>query len=116
MARKQAEIDLKKVEALAAHGLNEKEIAESLGISVRTLHNRKSDTAFVEALRRGKSKGIAVVTSALFELVKDKNLGAICFYLKCRAGWSEKSSYESEGMALRTIAEALKNIEIVKDK
>ena len=33
----------------------------------------------------------------LFQLIDDGNLGAICFFLKCRAGWKESVRVENTG-------------------
>ena len=38
---------------------------------------------------------IAIATNKLMEQVRDGNLGAICFFLKCRGAWSEKLKIES---------------------
>ena len=90
-------IDIAKVEALAAQGMKHEEIAYALGISPRTFYARKRDSAeFAEAIKRGEAKGEAVATTELFKLMKGGNLGAICFYLKCRRGWSEKIKIESQ--------------------
>jgi hypothetical protein len=89
-------IDYAKVEALAAQGMKHEEIAYALGISPRTFYRRKKDSAeMAEAIKRGEAKGEAVATTELFKLMKGGNLGAICFYLKCRRGWSEKIKIES---------------------
>ena len=89
-------IDISRVEMLAAQGLSQEQIADVLGISERTLRNRKKESAeFAEAIKRGQSKGIALATNKLMEQVRDGNLGAICFFLKCRGAWSEKLKIES---------------------
>ena len=89
-------IDLAKAEALAAQGLTQEQIADVLGISERTLYARKKDSAeFAEAIKRGQAKGIALATNKLMEQVREGNLGAICFLLKCRGAWSEKLKIES---------------------
>ena len=89
-------IDTARVEMLAAQGLSQEQIADVLGISERTLRNRKKESAeFAEAIKRGQSKGIALATNKLMEQVRDGNLGAICFFLKCRGAWSEKLKIES---------------------
>ena len=89
-------IDIAKVEMLAAQGLTQEQIADVLGISERTLRNRKKESAdFADAIKRGQSKGIALATNKLMEQVREGNLGAICFFLKCRGAWSEKLKIES---------------------
>ena len=90
MAKKK-EIDLGRVEDLAAQGLTYEQIADALGISVRTLDGRRSESAdFADAIKRGRAKGIEVVTNKLFEQCREGNTTAIIFFLKARAGWSDK--------------------------
>ncbi|QDP52878.1 MAG: hypothetical protein Unbinned4512contig1001_16 [Prokaryotic dsDNA virus sp.] len=97
MAEKK-EINLEKVEKLAAIGLSEQQIAESLGISRSTITRRKrDDDAFAAALRAGKAAGIAAVTNALFEAATGEkpNTSAQIFYLKNRAGWKDKQDIDA---------------------
>nr|DAS25958.1 MAG TPA: terminase small subunit [Caudoviricetes sp.] len=90
MAKKK-EIDLGRVEDLASQGLTYEQIADALGISVRTLDGRRSESAdFADAIKRGRAKGIEVVTNKLFEQCREGNTTAIIFFLKARAGWSDK--------------------------
>ena len=85
------QIDLKSLEELAAIGLTEQQIADSLGISRSTLSRRKTDNdTFDTALRKGKAKAIVKVSSALMAEIEKGSLRAIIFYLKCRAGWREE--------------------------
>ena len=89
------EINLKQVEALAARGLTQQQIADSLGISESTLYTNKRENAdFAEAIKRGKAKGIATVTNKLFAKIEEGNLTATIFYLKTQAGWKETSVNE----------------------
>lgn len=91
------EIDLSVVESLAAQGLTNQQIADSLGISERTLQNRKKDNAeFAEAIKKGKAKGIAVVTNALMKKIKSGNVTAMIFFLKTQGGWKENNQLEIE--------------------
>lgn len=91
------EIDLAKVEAMAATGLTQQQIADSLGISVSTLYGRKRENEeFEEAIKRGKAKGIAVVTNELMKQIKSGSVTAMIFFLKARAGWKETQIQEVE--------------------
>ena len=91
------EIDLAKVEVMAANGLTQQQIADSLGISVSTLYGRKRESEeFEEAIKRGKAKGVAVVTNELMKQVKSGNVTAMIFFLKARAGWREKVEVSSD--------------------
>jgi DNA invertase Pin-like site-specific DNA recombinase len=87
---KKIELDIAKIEELAGQGLTEQEICLCLDISRTTLYRRKRDaSAVAEAIERGKAKAHAVVANALFELCKERNLGAIVWYEKSRCGMSE---------------------------
>ena len=106
MGRKMIEIDLEEVEKLSAIGLNEQQVADSLGISVPTLERRKKDSEdFVSALKRGKAKGIAQVANNLFKQSKDGNVSAGIFFMKNRAGWKDKTETEHSGVFSVVVAE-----------
>jgi transcriptional regulator with XRE-family HTH domain len=85
-------IDLQADEELASLGLTDQQIADSLGISRSTLSRRKADDddTFEAVLRKGKTKAIVKVSSALMQEVENGSLRAIIFYLRCRAGWREE--------------------------
>ena len=91
-------IDLKQVESLAANGLTQEQIASALGISERTLRSRKGEIAdFADAIKRGKAKGIALVTNKLMESIKGGNMTGMIFFLKTQAGWKETNVQELTG-------------------
>ena len=91
-------IDLKQVESLAANGLTDEQIASALGISRTTLSNRKRENEqFVQAIKRGKAKGIALVTNKLMESIKGGNMTGMIFFLKTQAGWKETNLHEVTG-------------------
>ncbi len=92
------QIDLAKVESLAANGLTQEQIAAALGISESTLHKRKQEnTEFTAAIKRGKAKGIALVTNKLMESIKGGNMTGMIFFLKTQAGWKETNVQEHTG-------------------
>ena len=84
VGRKRIELDLEQVENLASRGLGTTQIARALGVSWNTIdRNRKRLGEFEEALKRGKARGLAQVTNALFESATEKNsVVAQIFYLK----------------------------------
>ncbi|SMB88495.1 hypothetical protein SAMN05660772_02818 [Pasteurella testudinis DSM 23072] len=103
------EINLKQVEALAARGLTQQQIADSLGISETTLYtNKRENVDFAEAIKRGKAKGIATVTNKLFAKIEEGNLTATIFYLKTQAGWRETEVTEIRGEINQTVTEISK--------
>lgn len=81
------------VQALASVGTPQEEIAKIIGISSKhTLikHYRKElDTAMTMAN--------ATIAQTLFKQAKNGNTAAAIFWLKCRAGWSEKQQIEHSG-------------------
>lgn len=91
--------DIKEVEALAARGLTEEQIAHNLGISYDTLNERKKEfTQYSEAIKRGRASGIAAMANVIFEKAfKDNDSSCAMFYLKCRADWKEKQVNEHTG-------------------
>lgn len=92
------QIDLKQVESLAANGLTHEQIAAALGISESTLTKRKRESAdFTAAIKRGKAKGIALVTNKLMESIKGGNMTGMIFFLKTQAGWKETNVQEHTG-------------------
>ena len=94
MARPKIEITkelCKKAEALAAQGLTSSQIASVLGMGESTLYEKQKEfTEFSESIKKGRDKGIASITNALFTTARGGNLGAMIFYLKNRAGWKDK--------------------------
>lgn len=97
MPRKKIDIDAKKVEALAAMGLNQKEICAAMGISYHVMRNRRNEATpasklIEEALEIGKAKGVAKVANKLMQMVDEGNVTATIFYLKCKAGWRENDN------------------------
>ncbi len=84
--------DLEKIEQFAARGLNKEQCAYGMGVHPATWYDKeKTYPEIIEAYKRGKTKGIAAVSNKLFEMCMEKNLGAICFYLKCQGMWRENN-------------------------
>lgn len=106
---------LEKVEALAAQGLTQDQIARSMGISPDTLYERKKDNAeFSEAIKAGQAKGIATITNSLFKAAKAGNITAQIFYLKNRApkDWMDRKAIEHSGHISDQSAEELTDDEL----
>ena len=97
-------ISVEQVERLAAQGLTNEQIYLSLGIGESTFYDRKKNEPEIEeAIKRGKAKGIAKITNALFENASKGNLGAQCFFLKNQAGWTDRPEYRDEPIKPITI-------------
>ncbi len=101
-------LDLKKVEQVASRGLSNEQTALALGISPRTLYNRKRDSAeFAEAMKKGKAKGIDKVASALMKKIMGGDTTAMIFFLKTQGGWKETTRQEvtgADGAPIQTAA------------
>ena len=97
------EIDLAKVEELASRLLSKEQIAISLGISTATLYNRQlEDVEFLEAIKRGRQKGVAMVANKLVESAMDGNTTAQIFVLKTHGGpdWKDRQDVNLTGEVL----------------
>ncbi len=89
---------LRKVEGYASRGMNQDQVADALGINRKTLMKYKQiNSDFMDAMKVGQAKGIAQVTNALFEQSQKGNTSAAIFYLKNRAGWTDKQDVELSG-------------------
>lgn len=103
MARLPVEIDTEQVRKLAAQGMSEVQIAQSLGISPSTITRRKRDCDhFERALREGRAAGIRAVTNSLFQAATDPdrpNVAAATFYLRNRdrGNWSDRQEHDVSG-------------------
>ena len=74
----------RQVNAMAACGIPQLDIARTIGISDRTLRKHYRDE-----LDLGHVKATAQVAGFLFNAAKSGNVTAQIFWLKTRAGWSE---------------------------
>ena len=94
------DVPAQRVEALAAQGLTIDEIAGCLSISRSTLYNRMgAEVDVLDAVKRGRSKGMATITNALFQSAKGGNTTAQIFYLKNRGPeeWRDRRHHELSG-------------------
>jgi len=84
------------VEAMAAYGHTQEEIAEFLGMSARSFRYKKNENKIlIAAYNRGRFKAKNYVASRLWRYIKSDaltaiNLSAITFYLRTQAGYTEK--------------------------
>lgn len=113
----------KQAEALAARGMNQSQIAMALGMGESTLYEKLAAfPEFAEAIKKGKAKGIAVVTQALMEKVKGLDTAAIIFYLKTQAGWRESpqtiehTGPDGKPLAVPTMAEFAQTMAAINGK
>ena len=93
---------INKAESLSAQGLTMYQIANVLGMGESTLYEKQLKfPEFSEAIKRGKDKGIATITNALFNKAKNGDNTAMIFYLKNRAGWKDRVETEHIGEQIK---------------
>jgi hypothetical protein len=116
--RKPINIDPDRVEHLASQGLGVMDICRSLGVGwdVFNRHREKKSTGIADALDRGKSKGLAFVTSKLMETIEDKNFNAISFYLRNRAPdqWADRQEVNHNLDLKGVLTDARERISIIE--
>src|SRR6195256_6725443 len=74
----------RQVEAMAAYGIPETDVARTVGIDPKTLRK-----CYREELDLGTTKANAQVAGFLFNAAKNGNVTAQIFWLKTRARWKE---------------------------
>lgn len=91
---------IQKAESLAAQGLTMEQIASVLGMGERTLYEKQEDNAqLAQAIKRGRHKGVASITNALFQKAKGGDNTAMIFYLKNRdpENWKDRKDVSTTG-------------------
>jgi len=84
------DMQIAQLEALANY-LPMEQVAGYFDISVDDfLVLQKKDKRVSIAYKKGKVRGICKVAKLLWQQIEDGNLSAMIFFLKSRAGWSEK--------------------------
>jgi hypothetical protein len=82
----------RQVEALAAYGIPEIDIARVIGIDPKTLRK-----CYREEIDLGSTKATAQVAGFLFSAAKNGNVTAQIFWLKTRARWKETAELHHSG-------------------
>ncbi len=109
---KSTEIDgvlLDKIGLLAGNGLTNLQIGYIVGIPKTTFERlMKEDPRIESAMELGRARVIDAVSLTAYQLaVSGKHPGMTQFYLKCRAGWAEKTDINVSG---KTIVEFITKI------
>ena len=74
---------LDQIELHASRGLSQQQICHALGISETWWYDAKQKSAEIsESFKRGKAKGLAEVSNAIYEQALNGSTGAACFFLK----------------------------------
>lgn len=88
---------IEEVGVLAGRGLTNQQIHHYYGIGHAKWYQLVKQYPELDAqIRKGKAKTISYVSGKLMELVKKGNLGAIIFYLKTQARFSEGNTIADE--------------------
>lgn len=75
----------------ASRGFTQEQIANLLGISEKALQGRlAAEPRLYSLIKKAQSETIDLATGKLVMAIREGKAWAICFYLKCRAGWHEK--------------------------
>lgn len=95
--RRPVNIDLGEVEKLCSLQCTDEELAAWFGVSPSTIERRKKQTAFAEAVTRGKAKGRTSVRRHLFSLAAKGNVAAAIFLAKNVLGYRDVTANEHSG-------------------
>ncbi len=107
-------VDLDEVEIMASTGMTTKQIAEALAVPPSIFGRMVTNDPYIqEAIDRGQSRGIRMVTDSLFQNAMKGNVAAQIFYLKNRAAWQDKQELDQRlqvesKMSFEAAVEALK--------
>ena len=99
----------KQIETMSGLGMNLRQIAAVLGVTEITLKRRLAeDPDLFDTVEKGRAMAISQVAKTAYQMATSGKVPAMTmFYLKCRAGWSEKPIEEIEAEA-RARAESQK--------
>lgn len=81
------------VEAMSAYGIPQKEIANCLGIDVKTLRKH-----YREQLDTATAKANAAIAGKLYKKAMEGDVRSMIFWLKTRGQWSTKVQVEQTGI------------------
>ncbi len=95
----------KTVTAMAGYGIPQEGISKVIGIDLKTLRKH-----FRGELDKGEIVATSKVAESLYKMATEGNVSAAIFWMKARAGWSEKIRHETE-MGPNTVEAVLKAID-----
>jgi len=91
------EADRIMVRNLAAAGVPVKRIARAIGPRATGISERTLFKYFREEMDLAADQVTAAAQSKLIAGINKGDLGAICFWMKCRAGWKERAEHVMMG-------------------
>ena len=78
--------------------------ADALGCNVRTIFRYQERYPELKKIADAGDQRITdLAKSRLVDMIRDGQPGAIMFWLKCRAGWSERAQVELSGNLAHTV-------------
>lgn len=92
----------KTVMAMAGYGIPQEGIGLVIGIDLKTLRKY-----FRAELDKGEVVATSKVAESLYKMATDGNVAAAIFWMKARAGWSEKVNVDLTGDALSSLYNAI---------
>ena len=91
----QPKVDLSEIEMMASVGMTTKQIADALKLPPTVFGKLvKNDPTVQEAIDRGTSRGIKMVTDSLFQNALKGNVAAQIFFLKNKGGWADRQELD----------------------
>lgn len=91
----QPKVDLDEIEMMASVGMTTKQIADALHLAPSVFGKlAKNDPTVQEAIDRGTSRGVKMVTDSLFQNALKGNVAAQIFFLKNKGGWADKQELD----------------------
>jgi len=91
-AHKPTEHIRRQVEALAGFGITQEQISKVVKIGIKVL-----ERDYREELDTGGTKATAKVAESLYKQATSGNVAAAIFWMKARAGWTEKYTVQNTG-------------------
>tara|TARA_R100001443_G_scaffold99060_1_gene106189 strand:+ start:259 stop:744 length:486 start_codon:yes stop_codon:yes gene_type:complete len=109
--RKPINIDIVELERLAGMGLSERQIASALDISNSTLTRKKHIKQIEHALKKGRAKAVALVSSKLFDNAMEGKETSAIFFLKNRdpENWRDRQEVINASINLNDVINGAKN-------
>ncbi len=108
--RKPINIDLEELERLAGMGLSERQIAAAMDISNSTLTRKKHIEQIGHALKKGRAKAVAAVSSKLFDNALEGKETSAIFFLKNRdpENWKDRQEVVTASINLNDVLSGAK--------
>jgi len=109
--RKPININIEELERLAGMGLSERQIAAAMDISNSTLTRKKHIEQIEHALKKGRAKAVAAVSSKLFDNALEGKETSAIFFLKNRdpENWKDRQEVITASINLNDVISGAKD-------